>query len=667
MAEAYLSVILAGDQAVLPLAEVMLECVAHTNMDIAAITFTFWQLLAEGLAKSERKDLVAGFATSIFPRLFEHLYRVACYPDDYETWPRDLQDDFRETRKTEVAMTLRTTCSIMGTSACFAKIASVLQNQLAPSGYPATGNWRLLEGAMFCMRALGRCVDTQPGTDPMVGSILKILPQLPNNKEIHYTSLLIVGRYADWLKTDPSLLWPLFSYVVTALGHSDTAPSAAVSFKNICASCAHTIAETHLQDILQIATNSMQSPQLHISDHVEVLDGVSKVISTLPFDSGVSSLQTLCLPLLTFISQHTSKPESKSLLSDSLCKLATLFLCTQTFRNNPKHTAPIVEAIWPILEPIFAAHPTDAQVIDQLLRCIRYLLDNFPSSFEPSPTSTLLPTLFSHFKSTFRLARNPAILYTTSAFLKYNSHKADYIPPLWDVLLDFSHSVLKAQHDAVADAELVGEYCALVEYAVRDFGAQVRATAGLVDGIVGWCGMALVQIAQLSRQDRHQREAFYSICKLFTTMLQEGLSLPSPLSLSPLSLSPLSLPLSPLSPSLSPSLSSLPPLSPSSAYTYTLDRARLHLHRGGDHARSVHVSCALRHLTLARNESLRSAAQACDACPCARKRMGPRSRRRNDPPCGTTRNESEVPCCPRGRSEVSRCGTSPIPKRKFVF
>eukprot|EP00026_Physarum_polycephalum_P002118 Phypoly_transcript_02122.p1 GENE.Phypoly_transcript_02122~~Phypoly_transcript_02122.p1 ORF type:complete len:815 (+),score=141.25 Phypoly_transcript_02122:51-2495(+) len=395
MAEIYLPAMLAGDRTVLPLAEVMLECVAHTNTEIAAITFRFWQMLAEGLAKSNHKDIVAGFASSIFPRLFEHLYRVACYPDDYATWSNDLQEDFRETRKVEVATTLRTTCSIMGSSACFGKIAAILEKQLAPNGYPATGNWRLLEGAMFCMRSLARCVDAQPGTDPVVGSILKILPQLPNHKEIHYTSLLIVGRYADWLKTDPALLWPLFSYVVAALAHSDTAPSAAVSFKNICVSCAQTIAETHLQDILQVATNSMQSPQLHINDHVEVLDGVSQVISALPFDSGVSSLQTLCLPLLAAIRQHTSKSElGNSPLSDDLCKLATLFLCTKTFRNYPNRTAPIVEAIWPILEPIFAAHPTDTPVIDQLFRCIRYLLDNFPSSFDPSPTSSLLPTLF---------------------------------------------------------------------------------------------------------------------------------------------------------------------------------------------------------------------------------------------------------------------------------
>lgn len=533
---------LEGDPAVLPLAEVMLECIANTEVEIAAITFRFWQQLGEGLAKSDKKDLVAGFAGSIFPRVFNSLYRLSCYPDDFTTLPKDLQEDFRDTRKNEVATTLRSACAVMGTAACFGYIAAILQKQMGEGGYQTTGNWKLLEGAIFCVRALGRCVEEQSaGAEAVIASILKILPQLPNHKEIHYTSLLIVGRYADWLKSDPSLLWPLFSYVVFALGHSDTAPSAAVSFKNVCSACAKNIADTYLNEILKVAVDTMQSDKLGINDHIEVLDGVCQVISTLPFDSSVNSLQTLCTPLLTTIHRQTQQHQSKSdsshsSLADNLCKLATILLSIKTFRKHPDKKAPITEGLWPYLEPLFSAFPSDHQVIDQLLRCIRYLLDNFAYAFTITAalsTPAILPPLFANLKATYKVVQNPSILYTSAAFFKYNSQKPEHIPFLWDLLIDLTHTTLTAHAqahsrgdaDAVAHAEAVYEFCTLVEYAVHDFAAQMRATHGLLDRIVAWCSDSVAQISQLSRQDRHQREAFYAICRLLVALCKEGNSI----------------------------------------------------------------------------------------------------------------------------------------------
>lgn len=536
MAETYLTMMLDGDPSVLPLAEVMLECIANTEVEIAAITFRFWQQLGEALAKSKKQELVAGFAGSIFPRVFNSLYRLSCYPEDFSTLPVDMQEDFRDIRKNEVATTLRAACAVMGTPVSFGLIATILQKQME-GGYSAE-NWRLLEGAIFCVRALGRCVEAHSvGAEQVISSILKILPQLPNHKEIHYTSLLIVGRYADWLKSDPSLLWPLFSYVVTALGHSDTAPSAAVSFKNVCAACAQNIADTYLKEILQVVRNTMQSDKLSINDHIEVLDGVAQVISVLPFDSSVSSLGTLLEPLAATITLQIEQKQAKtsnhlSSLSDNLCKLATLFLCIKTFRKNPDKAAFFAEALWRVLEPIFSTFPSDHQVIDQLLRCIRYLLDNFPTSFtrlrSTTATVAIVPTLFTNLKAAYKIHQNPSILYTASAFFKYNSRKPDHVPLLWDLLLDLSHTTLARAHgqhadtDAVAHAETVYEYCVLVEYAVHDFSAQIRATQGLVERIVAWCGAGLAQISMLSRQDRHQREAFYNICQLLVALAGEG-------------------------------------------------------------------------------------------------------------------------------------------------
>ncbi len=449
-------------------------------------------------------------------------------------WPHDLQDDFRDTRKNEVTSTIRAACQVLGTTACFRHIAGILEQQLGPEGYAKTGNWRLLEGAIFCMRALARCIDSHPGVDPVIVSLLKVLPHLPAHKEIHYTSLLIVGRYADWLKTDPVLLAQLFSYVVASLQHPDTAPSAALSFKNICEACAKMIAEKHLMEILQLTTFAVQSTTLQLNEHVEIIDGVAQVISALAFEESVKSIQVICQPILALIQQHATTNSNATTLADNLCKLATLLVCITTFRSNPDKKTNIAETLWPILEPVFRTHPTDQYVIDQLFRCIRYSLDNFPSSFLPPPSS-LLPSLIQNMKNTFRLSQNPCIIYTATALLKYYSKNPEYTAILWDLLLDLSQTTLsppshnntKGNHtqpsEVRVNAELASEYGLLLEYAVMDYAAQMRSTMGLVDSIVRWSGKELVLLAQLSRQDSHQREAFYNLNKMLSTFLAYGI------------------------------------------------------------------------------------------------------------------------------------------------
>jgi len=124
-------------------------------------------------------------------------------------------------------------------------------------------------------------------------------------------------------------------------------------------------------------------------------------------------------------------------------------------------------------------------------------------------------------KSIYNLSQNPSILYTSTALLKYFSQKPGYAPLLWDLLLDLTQTTLKVHVDGVGQSEMVGEYSNLMEYAMRDFAGQVKSVGGLVDGVLAWGGAALVQLAGLSRQDRCQREAFYSVCRMLNAMLKD--------------------------------------------------------------------------------------------------------------------------------------------------
>jgi len=94
------------------LTELILECTAHTDLEIAQISFNFWFQLAEELPSAENREAIAKFY-SAFSRLMGIIVEHLRYPVDSHTLTAEQKDDFKDFRHV-VGDTLKDCCAVLG-------------------------------------------------------------------------------------------------------------------------------------------------------------------------------------------------------------------------------------------------------------------------------------------------------------------------------------------------------------------------------------------------------------------------------------------------------------------------------------------------------------------------------------------------------------------------
>jgi transportin-3 len=111
--EAYLFEIIGNFEVYGILTELILECTAHKDLDIAQISFNFWFQLAEELPSGDYREVVPKFY-SAYSRLMGIIIEHLKYPDEgTKTWTAEQKDDFKDFRHV-VGDTLKDCCAVLG-------------------------------------------------------------------------------------------------------------------------------------------------------------------------------------------------------------------------------------------------------------------------------------------------------------------------------------------------------------------------------------------------------------------------------------------------------------------------------------------------------------------------------------------------------------------------
>jgi len=332
-------------------------------------------------------------------------------------------------------------------------------------------------------------------------------------QDVHYTALLIVGRYADWLNTEPGLLTPLFSYVIAGLRNPGTSSSAAISFRNTCASCKQLIATSYLEDVLRVY-QEVQALPLKLEDHCEILDGFACIISILPKEKCLPSLQQLCQPLVATLQTYANQPTGKDshlILGGTLEKMAALFHNREILagigqnnnnnnnnNNNTNNSSDnsnlgVAIALWPLLEPLFTHQLGHSYVIEQLCRCTRYLVECCENEFTPT---SILPSLSQKLKHGYKQARHSSLLRVATLLLKIYGKRPEYGAGLWNLTEDLARTTFGhvSQVDMlIANPDVIQDFAEMMEEILvqnTPFGKENQkrmVESGLTDMLVQWC------------------------------------------------------------------------------------------------------------------------------------------------------------------------------------
>ena len=417
----------------------LLDCILltlqHPDVELAGYSFGFWSLLAAELSNREQQQQAlqaspppprpAAAFVPHYTQLVVSVQRMLVYPADYTSWHEEQKDDHRKYRYA-AADTLVDAVAVLGVDAALQLLWAATQSQLLDYQQTAGQRWHGLEASLHCFRAVGGRVSVTESA---------VIPQLMRFLEQHrlvsascpqplaYTSILLIGRYADWVNEHLAYLPPLLSTIVAALNWQPLQAPAALAFRHLCdAASRHLVEEQAVQAMSAQQPVASSSPSylpallsvytassaLQLAEQKDVIQGVCLVLCALPADRLHRVLQSVLQPItqqleacMAALQQQAAGARAavSAAVSLSLERLSCVFSDLDPLRNDHPDAvraaiAQLVLECWPLLSSVLEAWADDDSKMEKLCKCWRYAFKKTASSDrQPQQQQPLLAPL----------------------------------------------------------------------------------------------------------------------------------------------------------------------------------------------------------------------------------------------------------------------------------
>eukprot|EP00752_Nemacystus_decipiens_P010447 g9307.t1 len=303
------------------------------------------------------------------------------------------------------------------------------------------GGWQAVEACLFAIRSMGKDVPNDEET--LVPQVVTVLPRLPANSHVRYTAALIVGKYAEWLKLHPEHLTAMFNFLMEGFASPDVMPAATTAIKNVCHSCGQLMGEQVLgllQGKLHEAKERAEH-RINVKDELELLEGLSYVISTLPPDPAAAAIRRLVQPMATGLQRDGVDGGDAKLAQQELDRLTVVVSharpAMQVGREHP--VAMVVRDLWPVLQALSAKQQSSGQVFEKLCRFFKHAMRTCTEHFEP-----LLQPLIAHLVGTFNVVPHSSCLYCGSICVtEFGRRGPDFAAMLFQMLGEFAQAVFR--------------------------------------------------------------------------------------------------------------------------------------------------------------------------------------------------------------------------------
>ena len=226
---------------------VLLTC-HHPDVEVCGYSFPMWSRLSSELtAATHTADMQASFTPAsgrlasgepanapsaavsarvapfvpYYQSLVDCIVRSLAYPADSLGWHEDQRDEHKRYRYF-ASDTLVDALAVLGVQSTLQRLWQHTQPALARYTASSGSEWQLLEAALHAFRAVGgRVPNSEQSVVPALLSLVSApQPGLVSAQSPHllaYTCVLLIGRYADWVNHNLSLLPRLLTCIVSAL------------------------------------------------------------------------------------------------------------------------------------------------------------------------------------------------------------------------------------------------------------------------------------------------------------------------------------------------------------------------------------------------------------------------------------------------------------------
>ncbi|KAE8124129.1 hypothetical protein FH972_019038 [Carpinus fangiana] len=450
MGDSYVELIATGSDESMLIVNALLEVASHPEYYIASMTFNFWHSLQvfltrrdsylpfgnEASIEAERKRRQDAFVPSYESLVSLVSFRVQ-YPQDYHDLSHEDRKEFKQTRYA-VADVLIDAASVLGGDATLRILYKKLVEAIAGCGNGENSEWRPVEAALFCIRAISNYVSVVEAE--VMPQVMSLLPKLPRQPQLLQTVCLSIGAYSKWLDSasiGPSILPSLIEILMSGMGTSeDSAAAAALAFRHICDDCRRKLCGCldGLFHIYHRAVSGEGSFKVSAEDSLHLVEALSMVITELPPDNAKSALEALCLPVVTPLQEAVS--QGPEILNKKHARELTVhidrFAYIFRYVNHPEAVADAIQRLWPIFKAIFDLRAWDMRTMESLCRACKYAVRT-SGRFMGITIGAMLEEIQGLYKQHYQ----PCFLYLSSEVIKIfgsDSSCANYLKNLIESL-----------------------------------------------------------------------------------------------------------------------------------------------------------------------------------------------------------------------------------------
>ncbi|KAI8910710.1 armadillo-type protein [Powellomyces hirtus] len=384
--------------------EGLLQCAGYPDLDIAKITFMFWERLKDAVVLQVNAASKPNFIP-VYTQLIDIIIHHLQYPKDLADWTAEERDEFRDFRHV-MGDVLKDCVQVLGAEEALSRPYSMLCS-LCTAGsdgvFDASVEWQRIEAPLFSFRAMCREVTTEVTVIP---KIMEMLPQLPEHPKIKYAAILVIGRYAEWTAKHPEFISYQLNFVSQGFEDKEAVAAAAQSLKYLCRECGPHLVN-HLEQLHHFYFSTIKN--MGRDDAHDVTQAIAHIIAAVPLPQLAVALQKFCHPMAQRLHEITAKGKS-STEEEEVATVKEITSILNQLSTILKHGTPkpddidtqqhpsiaVISEIWPVLDMLITQYASVSLIDEAFARFCAYAMAAYKWHLLPvlSPIMTKVVALF---------------------------------------------------------------------------------------------------------------------------------------------------------------------------------------------------------------------------------------------------------------------------------
>ena len=367
---------------------VLADAINHDDIEVASMTIPFWYHMSYVLVKCV-EDMKAGDGNGETIQLRErrlrefspHLGRVAgaCFKHMPACIGSNVPGEEDHELRTRFGECLEDCCNLLGWSICLNEARNYLQHTLNSPSPSVDAVLPALHCLYFILKVE---VHRHPDENEIVPALLQILPALfPGDSRVKKIGMEIVGICAKWIDSHADTLNQLFPYVVSGLQTKPAASTAARNLRTLCRVCINSIPPS----VLSVYDSTMQVGLSH-QEQQQIIEGMSAIVSRLPFEQAGQGLQRLLSPMVGELSQLLHGQDVEMIVS-ALDRMVAVFRYAKLKCNLPSNAMHpaimLMNEVWQIFEQLILRFNTNGRIMEKVARVYKHAIRNAGPFFLP--------------------------------------------------------------------------------------------------------------------------------------------------------------------------------------------------------------------------------------------------------------------------------------------